>query len=436
MTERARINELVQVGLEVTEGTAVAATKRLAALRVSATPHHEINPIQPMGAAVATGSMLKQEWTDLTIEDSVATYDEMYIPLTMALGLPVTTTPGGGTLSRDSVWYMPTYTPINKAPMTFEVGSSVRADRFANGLADKIGMSFSRTDGVKVKGSGFGALYQNGVQLTKNATYTLTAAASPPTSGTYSLVINGTTIAAIPFGASPSALQTLLDAAMGAGNTLVTLLAAGPTTATASTTYTIELRGALAGQAITVTGVFTTLTPSGSITVPAGVVGSTPTSMPLIPIQAQHWNIYADVSAAALGTTQLLRAHSASWELPDLRAPYWVANRANASFVASVQKNAVAASLTLVHQADANGMTYLTQARAGAKVFIRIEAVGPIIEAALTNRMYCDFCVIPQKPSYGSDQEVTTVDWAMAIVHDDTWGKSCQFTLRNQTTGI
>jgi hypothetical protein len=218
--ERQRINDVVQMGREATEGVATAATARLAALNFTIGPAIETKQMKAAGSRAHSVNMLNKQWASVTLEESPCTYDELPKALAMAFGAPVITTPGGGTNSRNHVFTPPNSTPMTPVPFTIESGSFVRADRAAGARLSAIAMNFSRDDGVSVSGEGMAQSYTDDVQLTKNATYTLTANATPPTAGTYTLTHSGNTTAGIAFGATPATVQTALEglASIGAGD--------------------------------------------------------------------------------------------------------------------------------------------------------------------------------------------------------------------------
>lgn len=434
MAERQTINEVVQVGVETVTGTAVAATRRLGITNVDVTPRLETAQFKAAGYRWNGVSVLNKEWSEFSLPTTAGVYDELVIPLSGLFGAATISTPGGGTLTREWLWNPSTTAPLTPKTYTFEKGSFVRASRFTGAQFASFTMAFSR-DEVTSGGGGFAQAMVNGVQLTKNATYTLTAAASPPTAGTYTLTHSGNTTTAIAFGATPAAVQTALEAlaSIGTGNVVVSLTTLGPTTATANTVYTIEFRGTLAGQAVTLTGTFTTLTPSGSIAIAAGVVGSTPTQASIIPIQPNDVDVYLDTAAAGLGVTKLLRVHNVNFNLSDLYSPYWVVNSANASYVATVETEP-GGTVTLVQQADAAGEQGLTDARNGTRMFMRIEGIGPLIEGALFYRFRADFALEVTGFAYGTDQGVRTAETTYSIMHDATWGKALSMNLRNTLT--
>lgn len=437
MSEVQTINDVAQIGFETTPGTAVAATKRISAASISATAHIETKQYKAKGYRFHTVNTVDKEWTEITLASSPICYDELPFILKALFGSPTITTPGGGTNTRQHAWSPSTTAPLNAATFTLEQGSPTEAERAVGCQFTGLTFAFDRNNGASFSGKGIGMKLTPGVQLSTNATYTLTAAASPPTAGNYTLTVNGVTTANIAFGATPAAVQTALEAlaGVGVGQVVVTLATLGPTTATANTTYTIEFRGLLAGQAVTVTGTFTGLTPSNSITVPAGAVGSTPTSLPLVPVEMTDVSIYVDPTAAGLGTTKEVRPHHVTVEMADLYGPYWVINSANTSYVANVEIEPKT-TVTLVAQKNSAGIAYLTKAEVGTRSFMRVEAIGNIIEAALTYRLRLDVAFDVTGVNFGADQGVDTIEITGVLMHDTTWGKAITFEVRNTLTAV
>lgn len=108
-----------------------------------------------------------------------------------------------------------------------------------------------------------------------------------------------------------------------------------------------------------------------------------PTAVPLVPMTGQEFNVYLDTTAAALGTTQLLKVLEAEFSMDNIYNPAWYINRANSSFSAHVDTNPTAMVKFKV-AADATGMSLVDLLRSGASRFMRIEAVGDIIDNTWT----------------------------------------------------
>src|SRR5687768_754043 len=128
IAERQWINQVCQIGVESTAGTAVAANKRLSALSLLPNVKANVQRFRPQGYKYPTVTALGKEWTEAPLT-GVPTYTEIVYPLSSVLGTAVITTPGGGTTSR--LWTFNPSTTTDDAPKTFtiEMGSAVRAHR-------------------------------------------------------------------------------------------------------------------------------------------------------------------------------------------------------------------------------------------------------------------------------------------------------------------
>jgi hypothetical protein len=115
-----------------------------------------------------------------------------------------------------------------------------------------------------------------------------------------------------------------------------------------------------------------------SITDGITMTGS-PTPIVLNPITGQHFNMYIDPTFGALGTTQALKVLKAEFDMASIYGPAWYMNRAFSSFSAHVDLNPTA-SFKFAVAADAAGMASLGDMRTGVTKFVRVEALGPVID--------------------------------------------------------
>jgi hypothetical protein len=168
MAERSSLNQTIQIGVETTPGTAVAANKRLQSIGIEPSISVETNQFRPIGTKYNALSTLGKEWVEAAITGR-GTYTELQYLLSSVGTTAVITTPGGGTTSRQ--WVFSPSTTADDVPKTFTVehGSGVRADRFTYGLVTEFGMSFSR-DGIEVTGSMLGRALEDAITLTASPT--------------------------------------------------------------------------------------------------------------------------------------------------------------------------------------------------------------------------------------------------------------------------
>lgn len=160
MPDRASIFELVQLGVESTAGTKVAATKKAAALQINMGSRVDVSTYRPSGTKYVTVASLNKEWSEGTIAGPI-TYTEIIYMLSSVLK---TTTPTG-TSSKTWVFTPAASSADTKATYTVESGSSVRAHRFGYGLVTGLGLKFSRSN-CEMDGSIIGQQLTDGWTMT------------------------------------------------------------------------------------------------------------------------------------------------------------------------------------------------------------------------------------------------------------------------------
>lgn len=331
MAERSTISQVVQVGVETTPGTAVAANKRLSSLAFDISPTIETSTFRPSGSKYQTLAILGKEWVEAALSGR-ATYDEMIYPLSSALTAATVTTPGGGTNSR--LWTFKPSVTTEDAPKTFTVeqGSALRAHRFAYGICPELSLSINR-DALEVGGSMIGRALEDAITMTAGAT-----------------------------------------------------------------------------------------------------------TIPLVPILPTQVCAYLDTTAAGIGTTKLTRLLNLEWGISDRYGPLWTIDCDQDSWVTHIeQEPALTCNLTL--EADAAGMSFLSQVRAGDTKFLRILATGNIIEGALPYFMQIDMPVkVVDTGGFEDSDGVYAVEWSLIGVEDSTFdgdtGGALKIQVQNTRTAL
>lgn len=439
MAERATIFQTVQIGVQAVPGTGVAANKKLGSLSIEPGVSIETTKFRPAGSKYPALVIPQKEYVKANLS-GMQTYTELIYPLASVLNYAAPAQQGG------TAAYKWTFAPKTAAAdtvkqFTVEQGSAVRAHKFIDGLVTALSLNFSR-GGCELSGEMIGAALEDNIHLSTNATYTLTAAATPPSSGTFTLTFVGQTTAAIQYNATPAQVQAALEAlsTIGTGNVLVTATVAegAGTLAVAANVYTVEFIGTLAQGARTLTGTFTSLTPSGSIALAAGVVGAAPTELELVPVLATQIDIYLADSAAGLDAADPLeRAISASWSISGRFGPVFPLATASGTGFATTVETEPDLAATLKMEADAEGMALLTNMRQGSTKFMRIKAVGDTIEDAYKYKLQIDIAVKVANVSEFSDEEgLFAIEWTFAGVHDGTWTKATQIEIINKLTAL
>lgn len=168
MPERTTINQSVQIGVEATPGTAVAASKRLQTIGIEPSPQANIDVFRPMGQKFPALAAMGKEWIEADVSGR-PDYSEIIYPLSSVLTAAVVTTPAGGTTSRKWTFTPATWGDDSPKTFTIEAGSSVRAHRFPYALFTELSISGSR-ETVELGGSVLGRRLEDGVTLTATPT--------------------------------------------------------------------------------------------------------------------------------------------------------------------------------------------------------------------------------------------------------------------------
>ena len=163
MPERSALFQGVQLGVESTIGTSVAANKLLNYLSIDIDPDIEVTRFQPMGQAVASAILPTKDSTTAS-SSGVGSYSEFIYPLSSLFGAATITTTD--TTAKNWVW-----TPTARAEMTpktytVEAGGSVRAQKATGFFWTGGEWTFNRDEGVAFSGT------MRGQQITDNITLT------------------------------------------------------------------------------------------------------------------------------------------------------------------------------------------------------------------------------------------------------------------------
>lgn len=429
MADRSTAQEVVQIGPEATLGTKVAATKVLTSLMVDMGSQATFDTITSQGQEFDGDVALRQEWVTGSISGK-PTYTELGYILANKFGPPVIASLGGSPTAYSWTWTRNGLTWPTPSGWTIErgvVNSGDPIDVATYGLINNLTLGFNRTAEQSVGGSMIGRAFDvSTYYMSGNDRETLTAAASPPTAGTFTLTVAAQTTAAIAFGATPATVQAALEllSTVGAGNVKVSLGAFGPTLATANSTYIIEYIGALGQTTVVTTGTFTTLTPSASVAISATTVGAPLTALDNVPILAGQVDVFVDPTSGAIGTTKFLRDFVYAYESGEQLDTFWPLNTALSSFGGHTYKKADA-KITLTVGNDPTGRALYAAMRASTSEFIRLQALGGVISGANNYRLRIDtHAKVYGPPARGDQNGLSTLVVPMRIVRNTAWAKA------------
>lgn len=164
---------------------------------------------------------------------------------------------------------------------------------------------------------------------------------------------------------------------------------------------------------------------------------SSPTAIEERPILGSDIKVYVDTSAAGLGGTQYNRDFNIVWRCNSIRGPVKPLT-GSSSFAETVQTEPTI-QLEMTLERDSQGMGFLTTARAGTTLFVRVDCVSTILAGASTVKYTyrTDFAgKISSGYSKDDHEGVDVANWTLNSVYDSTWAKYMQIQLINKVANI
>lgn len=167
MTLPATVFQGIQIGVESTSGTAVAANKKLLATSIIPSPRVETKPFRAMGNKYASFATLNKEWAGLNIQGA-PTYNEIVYLLSSLLHYAAPAQQGATAAYK---WTFVSNTSASDVGKTFtiEQGDANSAWRVAGAKISGLTFNFSRNE-ITVSGNGVGLAFKTGHTLTATPT--------------------------------------------------------------------------------------------------------------------------------------------------------------------------------------------------------------------------------------------------------------------------
>jgi len=167
MAERSTLSQGVQIGVETTPGTAVAANKKLLATSIELGIQANISTFRPSGGKFATIQAMGKEWAKAKISGQLTYTDLVYLASSnIKYAAPVQ--------QAATAAYKWTHFPAQSAEdtvktFTVENGSAVRAHKAAYGIVNSLGYMVTR-DKTEIKGEMLMQRVTDGITLTATPT--------------------------------------------------------------------------------------------------------------------------------------------------------------------------------------------------------------------------------------------------------------------------
>ena len=422
MTERITALQGAQLGLESTLGTRANPTIRLKTLNFTLDPAPEFGSFETDGDLAPRESTLNKEWSTVAV-DGKPCYNEIGFVLASVMQKPTSALISTGAYRHTFALRTRGYS--DPRGFTIQKGETSRCEEANYLLFTSFSQSTGRSEGG-VTASGMAS------KIDTNATYatganevqTLTISGSP-TGGTFKLRYRGVTTAALAYNINAAALQTAIQglSSVGAGNMLTS--GSGPITITGA--------AAFAGQLLDLIEVVeSALTGGTSPTVT--VVKTTPgglTEYPIVPVMPNHWNVYVAETLAGLDAGKLVGNFTATPEISDRYTPVWTQDRTKPSYSSHAEAR-IAPTISLSGKANAEGVGFLAYARAGTKLWVRLEAVGPeVISGVNYTEKITAYGQISGIGPFGDEEGVYIIDAVIGLQFNATWGKTMEVELVN-----
>lgn len=168
--ENPTITQVAQLGIEVTAGVPVAATKRFTGLQIAPSMKSDVKVYRAAGYKFATVAALSKEWSELDVSGPVTYTELMYLLNSLIKAV----TPTGAGANKTSLFAPSSTGSDARKTFTIEHGSPDRARQIAYALMTGLELTFNRNE-VTCKGTMLGKAIADNVALTN-----LTSAAEIP----------------------------------------------------------------------------------------------------------------------------------------------------------------------------------------------------------------------------------------------------------------
>lgn len=167
---RAAVRQVMQIGVESTPGTAVAANRVLPSLYITPGVKVQTSQYRPPGWKFPSIAVPVREWVEAKLE-GVPSYTDIVYVLSSILDTATISTPGG---TSPRLWTFVPDTAAQDSLKTFtvEVGQTGTgyANRFSYAFVKDLALTFSRTSDLKLSGTIIARRLETGVTLTASPT--------------------------------------------------------------------------------------------------------------------------------------------------------------------------------------------------------------------------------------------------------------------------
>ncbi len=155
------------------------------------------------------------------------------------------------------------------------------------------------------------------------------------------------------------------------------------------------------------------------------------------PVAGTMWDIYADATYAALGTTKVASCYRAGFAVGDKYNPFWVLNTSFPSFKDTVEvAHDITGSFATAHNAASRAFFDLIAGGTQPTYYLRFLATGALIEGSFNEKITLDFAAKFTTPEEDDVDGVYGYNYNVQSVYDASLGGNWRITVDNQITAI
>lgn len=147
---RGSVNRVVQVGVETTPGTAVAASKQLPTMDIRLSRTLDVKTFRAQGYKIPTATQINKDLGSGRLNDSPLNFTEIVYPLSTIVA-PVISTPGGATLARKWLFTALASGADAFKTLTIQEGDATAARQMVYAILTEFGVQMNN-DGATMSG--------------------------------------------------------------------------------------------------------------------------------------------------------------------------------------------------------------------------------------------------------------------------------------------
>lgn len=155
------------------------------------------------------------------------------------------------------------------------------------------------------------------------------------------------------------------------------------------------------------------------------------------PVAGPMWDIYADSTYGALGSTKVASCYRAGFAVGDKYNPFWVLNSSYPSFKDTVEiAHDITGLFATAHNAASRAFFDLIAGGTNPTYYLRFVAQGALIEGSLYEKITLDFAAKFTTPEEDDIDGVMGYVYNVHSVYDSSLGGNWRVVVDNQITAI